>query len=109
MKELRGRLIFYDKKAYKDNIFWSLVESPIQINLLGKTMSGKAFLDSVQKGKIKNGEGKIIGVYINDFSTNLGLDYNSFKDGEIPLNEKEWLTLCQDYEVIVEWMPKERK
>lgn len=69
-------------------------------------MSGEEFLSHVKDKTIINYDGYIKYVFVDGFVSNLGLIYDNFIDGKFLVDENAWLEICNEFDVLVEWVNK---
>lgn len=70
-------------------------------------ISGKEFLESVQDGCFIDYDGHIAQVFIDGFVSNVGLiTDNLTSGGQFYMDENAWADLCNNYEVLVNWVNK---
>lgn len=70
-------------------------------------IDGKEFLECVKCGGFTNYDGHIAQVFVDNFVSNIGLLHDNFIGGnEFYLDEKTWLNVCNEYNILVNWVNK---
>jgi hypothetical protein len=72
----------------------------------GDIMSGEDFYDCVDGGGIIDYDGALGRVYVNGYFSNLGLHHKGLSQGGFRVDGPTWLSLCDDYDIEVEWCNK---
>lgn len=68
---------------------------------VGDLFDGSDFLSSVREGGITDFDGVISAIYVNGYSSNLGLFSDSFDQGKFSVSEGMFERICRDYKVEV--------
>lgn len=107
--ESKGYIIFNYINIKSDSlkiITKSLYYEKENIEIFGDLMSGKDFYDCVDSGCIINYDGVIGYVFVNGLKSNLGLKHRGLSQGDFLVDGETWLTLCEDFDIMVEWCNK---
>lgn len=81
-------------------------KSIYKIRICGDLMTGKEFYEDVDCGGIINYDGILGKVFIDGFESNLGLTHRGLSQGGFMVDGGTWLTLCDDFDIMVEWCNK---
>ena len=119
-----GTLQFGDKKTkpclkyavhnreYYYNFFKGnndMVEANYEINFtysIYDLIPGKEFLQYVKDGLFMDYDGSIAQVFVDGYTSNLGLKCHGINQGKCMLDDKNWERLCRNHEVWVNWAGK---
>lgn len=70
---------------------------------IGDIIPGDVFYKLVEDFSLINDDGKLAYVWLDGYSTNLGLHHNGFSQGRFLVDGATWLELCKKHKIEVEW------
>jgi hypothetical protein len=69
-------------------------------------MSGEDFYRCVDGGGFIDYDGSLAEVFVDGYSSNLGLRHRGLNQGKFMVDGKTWLKICKAYKVEVNWANK---
>ena len=96
---------YSDELGYTESFRDAYIKTMLDKQIVGQMMSGKEFLEGIERGEIKNATGTLMTVYVNGMISNIGFADGGLFQGHFLLSKDMFAKFCDIYEIEVNWLP----
>ena len=101
---------YYLKKALvpetEKEEYWNFTIESFLTSHYYDVMTGEQFYEDVDCGGFIDYDGSIADIWVDGYISNLGLRHRGVCQGEFLVSGKDWLNICKNHEVFVNWANK---
>lgn len=102
---------FYLKKSFAETKeeaedYWKWIVDTEFTAHFYDVMTGKEFYNDVDCGGFIDYDGCIAQIWVDGYISNLGLYHRGICQGAFKVSGKDWLKICEEHEVYVNWANK---